>query len=260
MIEINLLPGGGGRKAKSRGGGVGFSIDFKGMLAAFSGRFADKYLLAAVASSLVSALVIGTLYTRQSYRAVTLAAAEEQAIKDSTRLAIALAEKLKAEAIRDTALRQIKIIKSIDEDRFIWPHVMDEVSHALTPYTWLTTITYAGKPQGTINVVAAAAPPAQKGGAKGGGGKIDTTVVREDIHLRILGQTVDIQALTRFMRQLEASPFIGNVALEKSELVLEGNKEVTQYTLVAIYTRPEPSTVRRVPLTISGPVASAGGT
>jgi Tfp pilus assembly protein PilN len=254
MIEINLLPGGGGRKAKSRGGGGGFSIDLKGMLAAFSGRFTDKYLLAAVGSALVSALVIGTLYTRQSYRAVTLAAAEEQAIRDSTRLAIALAEKLKAEAIRDTALRQIKIIKSIDDDRFIWPHVMDEVSHALTPYTWLTTITYAGKPQGTINVTAA--PPNQKGG----GGKIDTTVVREDIHLRILGQTVDIQALTRFMRQLEASPFIGNVALEKSELVLEGNKEVTQYTLVAIYTRPEPSTVRRVPLTISGPVASAGGT
>jgi Tfp pilus assembly protein PilN len=251
MIEINLLPGGGGRKAKSRGGGGGIRIDLRGMLAAFSGRFTDKYLLAAVGSSMVSALVIGTLYSQQGYRAVTLAAAEEQAVKDSTRLAIALAEKLKAEAIRDTALRQIKIIKSIDDDRFIWPHVMDEVSQALTPYTWLTTITYAGKPQGTINVTAPANQP---------GGKIDTTVVREEINLRILGQTVDIQALTRFMRQLEASPYIGNVALEKSELVLEGNKEVTQYTLVAVYTRPDPATVRRVPLTISGPIASAGGT
>ncbi len=248
MIEINLLPGGGGRKARSRGGGGGIRIDLKAIIAGITGRFADKYLLAAVVSSAVAALTIGMLYSRQTYRAVTLAAAEEQAVKDSTRLAIALAEKIKAEAIRDTALRQINIIKSIDDDRFIWPHVLDELSRALTPYTWITTVTYAGNPQGTINVTAAPS-----------GKKLDTTVVREEISLRILGQTVDIQALTRFMRQLEASPFVANVALEKSELVLEGNKEVTQFTLLAVYTRPDPATLRRVPLTISGPVASAAG-
>ncbi|MDQ3950945.1 MAG: PilN domain-containing protein [Gemmatimonadota bacterium] len=251
MIEINLLPGGGGRKAKSRGGGGGIRIDLKGMLAGIAGRFTDKFLLAAVASSAVAALAIGMLYSRQTYRAVTLAAAEEQAIKDSTRLAIALAEKIKAEAIRDTALRQINIIKSIDDDRFIWPHVLDELSRALTPYTWLTTITYAGNPQGTVNVTAAA--------AGSGKAKVDTTVVREEINLRILGQTVDIQALTRFMRQLEASPFVANVRLEKSEMVLEGNKEVMQFTLLAIYTRPDPAILRRVPLTITGSLASTGG-
>jgi Tfp pilus assembly protein PilN len=248
MIEINLLPGGGGRKARSRGGG-GIKIDFGAIFSGLSGRFTDKYLLAAVASAAVSAVVIGMLYTRQSYRAVTLAAAEEQAVKDSTRLAVALAEKIKAEATRDSALRQIKIIKSIDDDRFIWPHVMDELSRALTPYTWLSTVTYAGNPQGTVNVTA----PTE------GRAKIDTTVARDEIQLRILGQTVDIQALTRFMRQLEASPFIANVTLEKSELVLEGNKEVTQFTLHAAFTRPDPSALRRVPLTISGPVASTGG-
>jgi Tfp pilus assembly protein PilN len=248
MIEINLLPGGGGRKARSRGGGVGFQIDLKGLVSSITARFGDKYLLAAVASSIVAALVIGTLYSRQTYRAVDLAQREELAVKDSTRLAIALAEKIKAEAIRDTALRQINIIRSIDDDRFIWPHILDELSRALTPYTWLTTVTYAGTPQGTINVTAA--PP--------GGRKVDTTVVREEISLRILGQTVDIQALTRFMRQLEASPFIANVRLEKSEMVLEGNKEVTQYTLLAVYTRPDPATLRRVPLSISGPLATTG--
>jgi Tfp pilus assembly protein PilN len=250
MIEINLLPGGGGRKA-SRGGGGGIRIDLKAMLAGITGRFTDKYLLAAVGSSLVAAVMIGMLYSRQTYRTVTLAAAEEQAVKDSTRLSIALAEKLKAEAIRDSALRQINIIRSIDDDRFIWPHVMDELSRGLTPYTWLTQVTYAGNPQGTVNVIA---PPA--GGPKS---KVDTAVVREQISLRILGQTVDIQALTRFMRQLEASPFIANVSLEKSEMALEGNKEVTQFTLQAVYTRPDPSTLRRVPLAISGPVASSGG-
>src|SRR5918912_3994124 len=144
MIEINLL--------QSGGGGGGFRIDLSAIFSGFSGRFADKFLLAAVVSCTTAAVVIGMLYSRQTYRAVTLAAAEEQAVKDSARLAIALAEKIKAEAIRDTALRQINIIKSIDDDRFVWPHVLDELSRALTPYTWLTTVTYAGTPQGTINV------------------------------------------------------------------------------------------------------------
>jgi Tfp pilus assembly protein PilN len=250
MIEINLLPGGGGRKARSRGGGGGINIDFRAMFAGLAGSFGDKFLLAAIASSAAAALVIGMLYTRQTYRSVTLAAAEEQAVKDSTRLAIALAEKVKAEAVRDTALRQINIIRSIDEDRFIWPHVLDEASRALTPYTWLTTIVVNGNPQGTINVVAT---PVVEGKAK-----VDTIVVREQIGLKLIGQTVDIQSLTRFMRQLEASPFFAQIFLEKSEMVLEGNKEITQFVLTAVYTRPDPATLRRVPLTISGPLASRG--
>lgn len=249
MIEINLLPGGGGRKARSRGGGVRFRLDLKGLFTGITARLGDKYLLAAVASSVVAALVIGMLYSRQTYRAVTLAAAEEQAVKDSTRLAIALAEKLKAEATRDSAVRQINIIRSIDEDRFVWPHVLDEVSRALTPYTWLVSVAIAGSPQGTVNVVAS---PTE------GRAKVDTTVVRDNISLRIVGQTVDIQALTRFMRQLEASPFIAQVTLEKSEMILEGNKEVTQFSLMTVYTRPDPSMLRRVPLTLSGPIATAG--
>jgi Tfp pilus assembly protein PilN len=251
MIEINLLPGGGGgRKARSRGGGGGVRIDLKAIFSGLSGKFTDKWLLAAVAASAAAALVIGMLYSRQTYRAVTLAAAEEEALKDSTRLAIALAEKIKAEAIRDTALRQINIIRSIDDDRFVWPHVLDEVSRALTPYTWIVSIGITDAPQGTVNVVAA--PP-------GPGGKVDTTVARETIKLRIIGQTVDIQALTRFMRQLEASPFLANITLERSEVVLDGNKEITQFALSMLYTRPDPSTLRRVPLTITGPTAAAAG-
>jgi Tfp pilus assembly protein PilN len=248
MIEINLLPGGGGRKARGRGGGGGISIDLKGLITGLAGRFGDKYLLAAVVSAATAALVIGTLYSRQTYRAVTLAAAEEQAVKDSSRLAIALAEKVKAEAMRDSAIRQINVIRSIDDDRYVWPHVLDEISRALTPYTWLTSVAIAGTPQGSVNVVA----------TPEGRARVDTTVMRENISLRIIGQTVDIQALTRFMRQLEASPFLAGITLERSEAVLEGNKEVTQFSLLMSYTRPDPSTLRRVPLTLAGPAAAPG--
>ena len=37
---------------------------------------------------------------------------------------------------------------AIDEDRYIWPHILDEVSRALPPYTWITVLNLAGPKQG----------------------------------------------------------------------------------------------------------------
>ena len=244
MIEINLLPGGGGRKAKSRGGGGGIRIDFKAMLAGFSGRFTDKFLLSAVGAATASALFIGTLYTRQTYRAVTLAAAEEHAIKDPTRLAIALAEKIKTEAIRDTALRQINIIKSIDDDRSIWPHVMDEVSRALPPYTWLTSLMQTSAP-----VLAVPPAPTRADSAKKAPGKakaVADTAGPPPLRFRLVGHTVDIQALTRFMKDLEASPFVQGVTLNKTTLIPADGKEVTQFELDCEYQTPDPAAIQTV--------------
>jgi Tfp pilus assembly protein PilN len=68
------------------------------------------------------------------------------------------------------------------------------------------------------------------------------------VTFRILGQTVDIQALTRFMKALEASPFIQNVQLTRSELVLSEGKEVTQFLLEAESQTPPPFVVKTVPL------------
>ena len=42
--------------------------------------------------------------------------------------------------------------------------------------------------------------------------------------MRLVGRTVDIQALTRFMKDLEASPFLTNVQLDKSELARRPGK------------------------------------
>ena len=73
----------------------------------------------------------------------------------------------------------------------------------------------------------------------------------KQLTFRILGQTVDIQALTRFMKALEASPFIQNVQLTRSELVLSEGKEVTQFLLEAESQTPPPFVVKTVPLVTS---------
>ena len=72
------------------------------------------------------------------------------------------------------------------------------------------------------------------------------------MQFRISGRTVDIQALTRFMKDLEASPFLSNVQLERSELAMDQGKEVTQFQLLVTYSRPDTLVLHRVPLVLTG--------
>ena len=69
--------------------------------------------------------------------------------------------------------------------------------------------------------------------------------------LSLVGNTVDIQALTRFMKQLETSAFLENVNLVSSQRANDNGKEVTQFQLDMLYTRPGVADVRRVPLAVS---------
>jgi Tfp pilus assembly protein PilN len=160
---------------------------------------------------------------------------------------------LKADAHRDTLLRRMNLIRAIDEDRFIWPHVLDEVSRALPPYTWLSSLAFMGTPQGSVNVAAGAKPDASAGDdkTKKKAKKVDIEVPRDEVRIRMIGLTPDIQALTRFMRQLESSPFFADVQLNNSQLASDQGKDVTQFTLDVTYTRPDTSMIRRVPLSVS---------
>ena len=248
MIEINLLPG-TGKKKPSRGGGAP-KVNIGAALAGLVNKVKDPWLLAAIASVVLAVVVVGGVYTFQAHRISELQDHEQKALQDSTRYAVVLRDKKKAEAKRDTLLRQLNLITAIDEDRYIWPHVLDEISKALPPYTWLKVINYTGTPQGTINVAASTKPqPADKKGAKTK--KVDTEVPRDEVKVRILGITADIQALTRFMKQLEASPFLGDVQLNSSQLATDEGKDVTQFTLDVTYTRPDTSMLRRVTLAAS---------
>ena len=236
MIEINLNPG-ASRKSKGRGAGFKLSVG--------DGRSAvkDPFLLAAIASLIVAAGTVGMMHMTQTSTAADLTAREEQAVADSTRFATVLRQRRSAEAKRDSVLKQLTVIKAIDADRFIWPHLMDEVSRALAPYTWLKTLAIQGQQ----------APPLGTGPAPAPG---DTTkpaapVTPELPKFRLVGNTVDIQALTRFMKLLEASPFIQNVTLARSQMAMVDGKEVTEFTLDAMYERPDSSMITLTPVSLS---------
>ncbi|MBK6304813.1 MAG: PilN domain-containing protein [Gemmatimonadaceae bacterium] len=245
MIEINLLPG----ADKHKGRGSGFSL--KAAAAGVSARIRDPYLLSAVASVLIAAAGIGGMHLSQSSTLSTLEEREQGAVRDSARFAVVLKERRKAEAKRDSVVRQLEIIRSIDNDRFVWPHILDEVSRALPPYTWLKSIAQTA----AVAPPAAAAPKDAKDGKPAAEGaantKQDPQPSTEPLRFRVIGNTVDIQALTRFMKVLETSPFVQNVQLARSELVMVDGKEVTEFQLDAEYERPEKGTLTTAPVSLS---------
>lgn len=250
MIEINLLPGARRKKAA-----VNQPIDFKALAANLSGRVRDRFLVGSIAAVIVGVGAAGYLYWSQTQKEAELNARKEKATADSTRYANFLRDRYATEAIRDTLLRQVNIIRSLDEDRYVWPHIMDEISRALPQYTWLTLVGFAGTPQGSNNVVIT---PATKEDTSAAAKKrnrppkrLDTEIPKDVISVRVTGRTVDIQALTRFMKDLEASPFLSDVALDKVESAIDQGKEVTQFQLTINYTRPDTLLLHRVPLALS---------
>jgi len=245
MIEINLNPNAGKKKSARRQ-----SVDFGALAGGVTGRLRDKFLIGAVLAVIAAGGAAGFLYTSQTARAADLTDRKDRAVKDSIRYANFLKDRHRAQSVRDTLLREVNVIKSLDDDRFIWPHVLDEVSRALPQYTWITNLTFTGSPQGANNVVVT--PKADKADKGKEPKRLETEIPKDPISVRIVGRTVDIQALTRFMKDLAASPFLENVQLEKSELAIDQGKEVTQFQLTVGYRRSDSTAVTRVPLNLSG--------
>jgi Tfp pilus assembly protein PilN len=213
-------------------------------------RISDPWLIAGIGVTAVVGATVAALYVTQAARAATVDEALQKAVRDSTRYASVLQDRETAEAKRDTVLRSLNLIRAIDDDRFIWPHVMDEVSRSLPPYTWIVSLGFTGTGQAQATVATiAAAPEADTGRHKKKA--VQTAIPRDTVRIRLVGNTVDIQALTRFMKQLESSPFLEQIQLAKSERANDNGKEVTQFQLDMLYTRPDPALVRRVPLAVS---------
>jgi Tfp pilus assembly protein PilN len=258
MIAVNLLPRGANAGANApRGPSVKDALAAR--LASVGAVVGDPYLVGAAAATVVAVAAVAALHLTTSREAAALAERERVAVADSSRFATAIAARRRAEAERDAVTRQLTVITQIDSARYIWAHALDEVSRSLPPYTWLTSVQQTSAPPAPPAAPAkrdSAAAPAAGAGAKA---KADTVAVPTPaggVTFRLVGQTVDIQALTLFMRDLEASPFVERVQLVRSEAVIADGKEVTEFTLDGAY-RSAPLAVLRTQ-TLAIPVMSAG--
>jgi Tfp pilus assembly protein PilN len=250
MIQINLLPGHESGAAEPTGLRA-VAASARARVLAVTG---DKYLLAGVGSALAASAVVGLLYTGQATEQADVEARVESAVADSTRYAAQLAASRAARAERDSVRRQLAVIAEIDSTRYAWAHVLDEVSRSMPPYTWLTAVQQTSAPptpDGAADTLAAkpagSATPAADSTAHDSAPPPD----RPLLAFRIVGQTVDIQALTAFMRELETSPFVQRVQLARSEPSQVDGKEVTEFTLDAEYERPPRALLRTERLAVA---------
>ena len=230
MIEINLLPG---KKRKAAGGGMKLSMpDFRAIIT----QVKDPWLIAAIGAWVVVGGGGAALFITGRAR---LAAAESRldAVKtEKRRYDIVIAQKRQAEKVRDSLVAQINQIRAIDADRYIWPHVLDQVTKALPPYTWVTHVQ-------SVGALVAGAP-----------GQPPQVTVQTDstgaplVKVSIDGRTVDIQAYTTFLRQLAASPWFTDVTPASSQVVIESDRPVTSFNVTVRYRVADSVYLRTVPL------------
>ncbi|MFO8175843.1 MAG: PilN domain-containing protein [Gemmatimonadota bacterium] len=217
MIEVNLLPG--GKKRGPRGSGLSFKLP------SVEAAPRDPWVLGSALVVLLAVAVSAYLYLTTSGTHGELTVSLEEAVSDSARYADLIEQNDALLARRDSIAQRVSIIQEIDGDRYTWPHIMDEVARALPDYTWLEQVLQisAGDP----------------------------------LSIRISGRAGNNFAVTQFMENLEASLFLRNVELIRTEQVVETiggvSRIVNQFELNVEYERPPVELLETVPLFDAGP-------
>lgn len=231
MIEINLLPG---KKKKAAGGG-GFKLalpDFQGLLATIKNPW--LFVVSAAAIIVVGGGLLGFIAYSTRLRVLNAKLADVQAEK--RRFDAVIAQKRQSEKIRDSLVAEINVIRGIDADRYVWPHVLDQITKALPPYTWLTGVSVAG---------GGGVAPGSPGATAPAG--VDSTGAPQ-VRVWITGSTVDIQAYTTFLRQLAASPWLTDVTPATTSTMVEADRPITAFNVAVRFRVADSVYIRTVPL------------
>ena len=233
MIEINLLPG---KRKAPKGAGMKLAMpDFRALFA----QVKDPWLIAAVIAWVIVGGGGALLFITERARLARAESRLESVRTEKRRYDIVIAQKRQLEKSRDSLVYQINMIRQIDADRYIWPHILDQTTKALPPYTWITR----------VGAVGAVIQPGsgQAGGPPPPGFSPDDSVTGPAVRVSIDGRTVDIQAYTTFLRQLAASPWFTDVTPASSQTVIEADRPVTAFNVTVRYRVADSVYIRTVP-------------
>jgi Tfp pilus assembly protein PilN len=239
MITVNLRPG---QKRKRGGNPFRGMLDGLSFFRELSSRVKDPLLMGAVGAWVCVVGGLGLIYLNNARQLYTLEPRLEQARSENRRFKAFLADKRRQERIRDSLLAQISVIRGVDGDRYVWPHLLDEITKALPAYTWLVDLGFTSSP-----AAAAASEPAKPGA------KADSAAEapKPALTFQITGRTIDIQAYTRFLRQLEASPWIIDVTPVSAQTIVEKERPVTAFSIRASFNRADSAYIRTAPFSQS---------
>lgn len=217
MIEINLLPGSTKKTRRTRRAGASGPSLLSRIKLPQGG---DRMAMFTAFSTVFAVLLVAFLWWSSSNRQRELEVAIEGAVRDSTRYAALRAANAELIARQDTIAQKVQIIQQIDAGRYVWAHLLDEISRAVPAYTWLTGIT------------------------------TETVAGGDPLHPRFVinGSAGNTLALTRFIQDLEASPFLRAVTLQTTAQTEEQGRKYYTFSLTAAYEEPPPEAIRTAPL------------
>jgi len=213
MITINLRPG-VRRQTQSGPAFGGMAQKFKDLGTAVR----EPWRAVAIGAWVLVLGFLGVTWFATGARLGTLEPQLEETRAEAKRYETFMREKRRAERGRDSVLAQIGTISAVDQERYVWPHILDEVAGAMPDFTWLREITFVA--------------------AEGGSGT----------NLRIRGLTSDLQNYTAFLRRLEASPWLTNVLAIDAKTAIDRNRALTDFTVQATFSRADSSRIRTVPI------------
>jgi len=227
LIDINLLPGSVKRSAKRglprlrRGGG-------ENPLAKLRGLSVNRTLLIVAGLWVVGIAGLAYLHFPSTARKIAIENDIKLAQDDSVRTAQQLAQTNQLVEQEKVIGQKLQVIQGIDAGRFIWPHVMDEVSRALPAYVWITQLSDLG---------AAAELPSFK----------------------LEGFSGNYFALARYVEELELSPFLHQVRLIGSSQTQQNERTVLSFVIELAYEEPPPDVLQTVPVFGPGSATAAAG-
>ena len=212
MIEVDLLRERRGRRPRAE------EVAASGRTRSFP---RDGWMIGSTAVALAASTAAVLLVTAAGDDASGLAGRVETAFRDSVRLAAGLQNRRVLEVRRDSIAARVDLVLVLDAQRYVWPHLMDEVASALPREAWLTRLAQA---------------PSAEGG----------------VRLQIEGRALGNLALTRFWNRMENSPFIRSVRLissERNEHPAPNDAEgLYDFVIEAEHETPDPELIEWVPM------------
>jgi len=225
MITINLKPG--SKRAKAGSSLAGGLSTLRGL----PGRVKDPWPMAAVATWVLLLAFLGWAWLGSAARLRSLGPQLDTARSENRRYHAFMIEKKKALAARDSVVIQIATIRAVDGERYVWPRILDEVTRALPNYTWLIDLSSLSQATAPTDGSVTASP---------------------SVGIQLVGRTMDIQGFTRYMRQLEDSPYLKDVTVLSTETVIDRGRAVTAFTVKANYVRPGHTQPEAAPVSPTG--------
>lgn len=224
MININLKPG--GKRPKPKGNSM---AGMRRRLVGLRESVKQPGLVLAAGSWLAVLVVIGGLTISIRARIGALETRFTQSSDAYKRYHNFVNEKKREGKAKDSILAQIGTISAVDMDRYVWPHILDEIATSMPDNTWLTSVSpVAVAPTQMYDTDSTTAAP---------------------VSILIAGQTNDLQNYTAFLRRLGESHWLINVVPVKTETIIDkSNRPITAFTVQATFARADSSRVTTAPI------------